>query len=379
MRRGPYVWHPHPKTRAVLQKHRVERVDARNDEPGKTGSSWEICAAKKDVTDRNSGRKRFAEWEGEEAESARSARAIPPVSEQSALHRNMRNDWDNSAMSIKENGRTKAVARARDDERNGVYNFKTAPVAKQDGVHGNRHSFRKTVVEGKNTHSAREQNDWYEKRRDPCNVSGTSRKENYITRSVVRGRNDDRKGAYTSKRVPARKQVNVDGNPYSYRRESSDEDENARSARATSAVSEQNDGPEKGLDPWKFSTTARKQTEKTLSVLRSKPVLPEKEPNPLNLETELKYLKDPLKLANHIEYILKHDKQPKAMALIRLSSRTLTNIVSWNHMIDWQMKNGKTKAALDTYNEVWYLKIVRFGCAALTIVSTAQKAWSNPR
>jgi len=48
-------------------------------------------------------------------------------------------------------------------------------------------------------------------------------------------------------------------------------------------------------------------------------------------------------------------------------------------MIDWQMKNGKTKAALDTYNEVWYLEIARFGCAVLTIVSTAQKAWSNPR
>lgn len=70
------------------------------------------------------------------------------------------------------------------------------------------------------------------------------------------------------------------------------------------------------------------------------------------LETELKYLKDPLKLADHIKHVLQANDEEKALALVRLSSKALANTVSWNHVIDWQMKHGKTKAALETYNEV---------------------------
>lgn len=78
----------------------------------------------------------------------------------------------------------------------------------------------------------------------------------------------------------------------------------------------------------------------------------EKKKTLARLSSELKYLRDPKKLADHVAHVLRHDDQEKATALIRLSSRSIANVVSWNHLIDWQMKKGKTKAALDTYNEV---------------------------
>ena len=71
-----------------------------------------------------------------------------------------------------------------------------------------------------------------------------------------------------------------------------------------------------------------------------------------NLKSELKYLTDPLKLANHVQHVLEHDDVDKALALVRLSSRAVANIVSWNHLLDWHMKKGKTKAAFDVYNEM---------------------------
>lgn len=70
------------------------------------------------------------------------------------------------------------------------------------------------------------------------------------------------------------------------------------------------------------------------------------------LYTELKYLKDPVKLADHIRHVLHANDEEKAQALVRLSSRAMANTVSWNHLIDWQMKHGKTKSALETYNEM---------------------------
>lgn len=70
------------------------------------------------------------------------------------------------------------------------------------------------------------------------------------------------------------------------------------------------------------------------------------------IASELKYLRDPVKLAEHVAYTLEQDDVEKALALTRVSSRALSNVVSWNHVIDWQMKKGKTRAAFETYNEV---------------------------
>ncbi|KAI9655025.1 MAG: hypothetical protein M1831_004985 [Alyxoria varia] len=116
-------------------------------------------------------------------------------------------------------------------------------------------------------------------------------------------------------------------------------------------------------DPYKESGEAQRSRGQTSQVLRmnTSPALREsedkrvqnEEQNQLkNLKSELKYLRDPLKLAQHIRHVLDHNNEEKAMALARLSSRTLANVVSWNHIINWQMQNGKTQSALHTYNEM---------------------------
>ncbi|CAG8959434.1 hypothetical protein HYFRA_00001332 [Hymenoscyphus fraxineus] len=64
------------------------------------------------------------------------------------------------------------------------------------------------------------------------------------------------------------------------------------------------------------------------------------------------YGSDPLKLAEYIRQTLQEDNFDKALAVVRAASRGLTCIVSWNHLIDWQMSKGKMNAALKTYNEM---------------------------
>lgn len=70
------------------------------------------------------------------------------------------------------------------------------------------------------------------------------------------------------------------------------------------------------------------------------------------LKTELKYLTDPVKLADHVKHVLESDDAEKADALVKLSGRAIANTVCWNHLIDWHMKNGRTRGAFDIYNDV---------------------------
>jgi len=71
-----------------------------------------------------------------------------------------------------------------------------------------------------------------------------------------------------------------------------------------------------------------------------------------HLRTEMKYLQDPYKLADHVAYVLSTGADEKALALIRLATRGLAVTVSWNHVINHYMQMGHTKKALDIYNEV---------------------------
>jgi len=70
------------------------------------------------------------------------------------------------------------------------------------------------------------------------------------------------------------------------------------------------------------------------------------------LRTELQYITHPAALADHVEDLLKKDDYGKALAMTRLSSRGASNTVSWNYLIDWNMKNEKRKGAIEVYNEV---------------------------
>lgn len=114
------------------------------------------------------------------------------------------------------------------------------------------------------------------------------------------------------------------------------------------------DHRQRGSSPWSKSRIYQKQN-KSIIAARTGPRLLRRTPTDAHLQTELKYLNDPFKLAQHILYVLQTGNEQKALALVRLSSRNLANTVSWNHVVDWQMKQGKTSVAIDTYNEVCIL------------------------
>lgn len=70
------------------------------------------------------------------------------------------------------------------------------------------------------------------------------------------------------------------------------------------------------------------------------------------LKQELKYLKDPLKLADHVRHILRGNDIDKALALCRMASKQMQCIVSWNHCIDWLMARKDIDKAMKLYNEM---------------------------
>ncbi|KAI9872866.1 MAG: hypothetical protein M1830_001105 [Pleopsidium flavum] len=70
------------------------------------------------------------------------------------------------------------------------------------------------------------------------------------------------------------------------------------------------------------------------------------------LEHELRYLKDPLKLADHVRGILRRDEDKKALEIVRAAGRDVLCTVSWNHLMDYEMSKGRVNAALKMYNEM---------------------------
>lgn len=74
------------------------------------------------------------------------------------------------------------------------------------------------------------------------------------------------------------------------------------------------------------------------------------------LQSELKYLNDPLKLASHIHYVLRQNDPAKALDLARLASKSARStsdvVVAWNHCVDWHMRSGRVTEALKIYNEM---------------------------
>jgi len=70
------------------------------------------------------------------------------------------------------------------------------------------------------------------------------------------------------------------------------------------------------------------------------------------IKEELRWLQDPLKLANQVRATLEKGNEEKALALVRAASKSMTCIVAWNHILDHYMAQGKTKVAQKLYNEV---------------------------
>ncbi|KAI9725307.1 MAG: hypothetical protein M1828_003322 [Chrysothrix sp. TS-e1954] len=117
--------------------------------------------------------------------------------------------------------------------------------------------------------------------------------------------------------------------------------------------------PEKGeresiADTWANSKEAQEQRSRINDARYPKPEDEQNEQRRLEttLKMELKYLKDPLLLANRVEKLLHNKNEAKAHALCRVSSRAVANVVSWNHLINYQLQKGSTQIALHTYNEM---------------------------
>ena len=73
----------------------------------------------------------------------------------------------------------------------------------------------------------------------------------------------------------------------------------------------------------------------------------------IDTSLQLLHLKDPFKLAVHVKSILNKDQFVKAQALVHAASKGSSSYtVSWNHLINFQMRQGKVEAAMKTYNDV---------------------------
>jgi hypothetical protein len=75
------------------------------------------------------------------------------------------------------------------------------------------------------------------------------------------------------------------------------------------------------------------------------------------IRKHLKYLKDPLKLAEHVRRLLRGGDFDNTLVIVRAASKNVQCTVSWNHLIDWQLSKGKMNAAIKTYNEVLKYKL----------------------
>ena len=75
-----------------------------------------------------------------------------------------------------------------------------------------------------------------------------------------------------------------------------------------------------------------------------------------SLEQEMRWLKDPLKLADHIVSLLRQDEFQKALAIVQRASKDMECTVSWNHLVDYEMSKGHVTNAVKLYNDVRSLK-----------------------
>lgn len=71
-----------------------------------------------------------------------------------------------------------------------------------------------------------------------------------------------------------------------------------------------------------------------------------------HIRKELEVLNDPLKLANHTLELLQKNQREKALEVLRVACKDKACTVSWNHLIDDDMANGRATEAVKTYNEV---------------------------
>ena len=114
-------------------------------------------------------------------------------------------------------------------------------------------------------------------------------------------------------------------------------------APSADSISHLKQGIEKTYKPlWRIRNGQNKQHSKSIDI----------PPTEGEVQREIRWLRDPLKHADRVARLLGEDKYFMALALTREASGDLQCIVSWNHLVDFNMAKGDHKAALKTYHEV---------------------------
>lgn len=70
------------------------------------------------------------------------------------------------------------------------------------------------------------------------------------------------------------------------------------------------------------------------------------------IRTELEYIRDPLKLGDRVISGLRDGEVDKMIDLVHEASKDMDCTVSWNHLVNYHMEEGKVKMALKIYNDV---------------------------
>ncbi|EGX89164.1 pentatricopeptide repeat protein [Cordyceps militaris CM01] len=67
---------------------------------------------------------------------------------------------------------------------------------------------------------------------------------------------------------------------------------------------------------------------------------------------QLEFISDPWVLGKYIEDLLAKDKFEDALKTVELASKNMDTVVSWNHLIDYLLKQQQIKRAMATYNNM---------------------------
>ncbi|KAH6616297.1 pentatricopeptide repeat protein-like protein [Boeremia exigua] len=123
-------------------------------------------------------------------------------------------------------------------------------------------------------------------------------------------------------------------------------------------------------EPWKNSAAAENQQKWARSAVRQAPgrVADRQEtPNLMNLgrkpphmsdtewnrrKRELRFLQDPLDLAQFVRAELEKDKVDEMKQLVQMASHSMACVVSWNHIIDHYLAKSQVAPAIKVYNEM---------------------------
>ncbi|OSS54873.1 hypothetical protein B5807_00211 [Epicoccum nigrum] len=123
-------------------------------------------------------------------------------------------------------------------------------------------------------------------------------------------------------------------------------------------------------EPWKNSAAAKNQNKWERAALRQSPSKDAEGHESANLmklgkkplgmsdtdwnrrKQELRYLQDPLELAQFVRAELNKDKVEEMKQLVQMASHSMACVVSWNHIIDYYLSKSQVSRALKVYNEM---------------------------